>query len=340
MSIVANSENILRNVLSTNHSFKRDAFIQKPAKVSGVWDTVISAIAPRNEVTGNRTLTFLPQRLESVLGEFCYSSLVAANGGLSFNLEKKLLVEKVKNNLLPHIRRTFDWDIQLVSSKEMNACALPGGKIIICEGIIDHMVDYLRLHIDEIQVGLSQCSESVQAEVLGRELESMVAAVIGHEIAHSDIGHGRSAIQKTILFYVLIFIAFALTYFFSQKDMREEKKEEQQKNFNPKPLRNVARFFYDHLFNIGFKLYTLAQSRSAEFEADAMGMQVYMHEAGYDLNGMVRMMDMFVKKKVSCHTHVGLIEKITEIFSTHPLSEKRKMQAIEIRDRVYSKVGK
>ncbi len=323
---IVNNNGILTQALNNNHFLKRETIIARPEKVQGIWDTLISTIAPRNEVTGNRNITFLPRSLEKILGEFSYRSLIASHGGLSFNREKKLLVEKVKNQLLPHIRREFAWDIQLVSGKEMNAMALPGGKIVICEGIIDHMVDYLRLHIDEIQVGLSQRSKSQQAEVLGRELESMLAAVIGHEIAHADIGHSRMAIQRVVLLYVILFVAFVLTYFFLEKAEQEDEK---------KPIRKVsngARFIHDHLLGIGFQLYTLAQTRSNEYEADAMGMQVYMHEAGYDLNGAVRLMDMFVKKDL-CY-HMGLFDRITEFFSTHPLSEKRKMQAIEIRDRV------
>lgn len=332
MAIVVNAEKILNNVLSRNDVLTRTPFIGKPEKVTGVWDTVISTIAPRNEVTGDRNLRFLPQSLEKLLGEFAYPGLVARSGGLSFNVEKKLLVDKVKKQLLPFVRREFDWDIRLVSSKEMNACALPGGKIIICEGIIDTMIDYLRSHMDEIQAGLSRCSEQSQAQVLGRELESMLAAVIGHEIAHSDIGHGRSAVQRAIIFYLLIFIGFILTYFFSQKPKKEdEEKKESQVVTN---LKVGAQFVNSYIFDIGFTLYNLAQSRGAEYEADAMGMQVYMHEAGYDLNGAVRVMDMFVKKKVSNHSHVGLIERVTEFFATHPLSEKRREQAIEIRDRV------
>lgn len=333
MGAIVNAERIFNVCLASPNVIERTPFLGKPEKVSGVWDTVISTVLPRNEVTGDRNLRFLPQSLEKLLGEFAYPGLVARNGGLSFNTEKKLLVDKVKNQLLPFVRREFDWDIRLVSSKEMNACALPGGKIIICEGIIDTMIDYLRSHMDEIQAGLSRCSEQEQAAVLGRELESMLAAVIGHEIAHSDIGHGRSAVQRAVIFYLLIFIGFILTYFFSQKPKKEEEKKESQVVTN---LKVGAGFVNSYLFDISYTLYNLAQSRGAEYEADAMGMQVYMHDAGYDLNGAVRVMDMFVKKKVSCHSHVGLIEKVTEFFSTHPLSEKRREQAIEIRDRVQS----
>lgn len=334
MGAIVSAERIFNGCLASPNVIERTPFLGKPEKVSGVWDTVISTVLPRNEVTGDRNLRFLPQSLEKLLGEFAYPGLVARCGGLSFNAEKKLLVEKVKNQLLPFVRREFDWDIRLVSSKEMNACALPGGKIIICEGIIDTMIDYLRSHMNEIQAGLSGCSEQEQAAVLGRELESMLAAVIGHEIAHSDIGHGRSAVQRAIIFYLLIFIGFILTYFLSQKPKKEDEEKKESKVVTN--LKAGAWFVNSYLFDISYTLYNLAQSRGAEYEADAMGMQVYMHEAGYDLNGAVRVMDMFVKKKVSNHSHVGLIEKVTEFFSTHPLSEKRREQAIEIRDRVQS----
>ena len=163
----------------------------------------------------------------------------------------------------------------------------------------------------------------------------MVAAVIGHEIAHSDIGHSRSRIEKMILFYVLLFIGYLITFAMflgsSNQVKKGENKEEDQKQ---SALQSIASYFYNGLFRMGFALYNLADSRSDEYEADAMGMQVYMHEAGYDLNGAVRVMDMFNQKKVSSHSHTGIIQKIQELFSTHPLSENRKKQAEEIRDKV------
>lgn len=334
MAKITSAKNILEAALEPERLYLQKPIMPEAQKVSGLWDTLVSSIAPRNEVTNNRNLVFLPKAIEKMIGDFSYSSLVASEGGLSFKSEKKLLVEQVKNKLLPHIRREFDWDIRLVKSKSMNAAALPGGKIIICEGIIDNMIDYLREHSDEIEAGLSGRSESYQARVLGKELESMLAAVMSHEIAHSDIGHSRSAIQVMLLFYVLLFVGYVLTYYFSSAADQMEKNEEDTPKKDPNLLKVIATFINNRLFNIGFTLYQLARTRGAEYEADAMGMQVYMHEAGYDLNGAVRLMDMFEKSKLSCHSHRGLIETVQEIFSTHPLSSKRKEQAIEIRDRV------
>ena len=110
MVAIVSSNNILNQALSNNNFLNREEIIPRPARVQGIWDTLVSTIAPRNAVTGNRQFTFLPYSLESLLGEFSYRSLVAREGGLSLHREKKLLVEKVKNQLLPHIRREFDWD--------------------------------------------------------------------------------------------------------------------------------------------------------------------------------------------------------------------------------------
>jgi len=328
--MVPTVDNILNAAQKPQLLTPQPKLIPEPAKVSGIWDSIESTLTPRNEVTGKRNLMLLPKKMEQFIGDFTYPFLIAGQGGKSFNLEKNQLVEQVKNQLLPFIRREFDWDIQLVSSKSVNAAALPGGKIIICEGIIDKMMEYLRTNMDEIQENLSAESVERQSEVLGKELQSMLAAVIGHEIAHSDIGHTRSKIQTMIVFYVLLFITYIAAYavFLGTSNRQSSNKK------GASVLEQCAQFFYRHLFNIGFRLYQLAQSRGNEYEADAIGMQVYMREAGFDLNGAVRLMDMFSKMKETGHDHSGMLERIQEIFSTHPLSHNRKVQAEEIRDRV------
>lgn len=328
--MTARVDDILSAALKPLPYNPQEKLIPVPAKVSGIWDSIESTLTPKNEVTGNRNLVILPKKVERFIGDFSYRFLVEGQGGKSFNLEKKQLVKQVKDQLLPFVRREFDWDIQLVNSKSVNAAALPGGKIIICEGVIDKMVDYLRSNMDDIQENLSAESVEVQSEVLGKELQSMLAAVIGHEIAHSDIGHTRSSIQTMIVFYVLVFIAYIAVYtLFLGAANRENSNKK-----GPSLLEQGAQFFNKYLFKISYRLYQLAQSRGNEYEADAMGMQVYMREAGFDLNGAVRLMDMFSQMKETGHEHSGVIEKVQEFLSTHPLSHNRKVQAEEIRDRV------
>ena len=82
-------------------------------------------------------------------------------------------VHKVFKKMVPYANQenqtgqAFDWQIEVIKSKELNAWAMPGGKMAFYTGLVDS----LRLTDDEI------------------------ATVMGHEMAHALKEHGKKKVN-------------------------------------------------------------------------------------------------------------------------------------------------
>lgn len=76
-------------------------------------------------------------------------------------------VECVTNTILPFIPGNLDWEVQTFQSDQINAFALPGGKIGVYTGLL--------------KVAQTQ---------------DQLAAVIGHEIAHVIAGHSAARVSN------------------------------------------------------------------------------------------------------------------------------------------------
>jgi predicted Zn-dependent protease len=100
-------------------------------------------------------------------------------------------VERLRNiarQLIPHAVRfnkdaeKWRWEVNLISSRSVNAFCMPGGKIAFFTGILDA----LQLTDDE------------------------VATIMGHEIGHALLEHGRARMSEQVLKNVGISVAAAV----------------------------------------------------------------------------------------------------------------------------------
>lgn len=109
---------------------------------------------------------------EIELGETYYEGYLEKSGGAYDDSDAQEALRAFAQPLLAAAeRRSLAWEITLVDNDQVNAWALPGGKLAINSALVRHAVAP-----DEL------------------------AAVIAHEIGHADLAHGLSQIQNQALF--------------------------------------------------------------------------------------------------------------------------------------------
>lgn len=132
-------------------------------------------------LTGRKQLTLIPEsqmisaanqqyaefmKANKVVREGEQARMVAAVGN---SLKKALAAYYAKNNL-PDAMSGYAWEFNVVESKEVNAWAMPGGKVVMYTGI------------------LPLCKN-----------EAWMAVVMGHEIAHVAARHGNERMSQALL---------------------------------------------------------------------------------------------------------------------------------------------
>ena len=117
-------------------------------------------------ITGRRQLLVMPESEEIQMGLSAFQETLATESPSS-NAHWQEITRRVGNRIAQVANRPdYQWEFQLVASPQMNAFALPGGKVAIYEGI---------LPICENEAGL--------------------AVVMSHEIAHALARHGGERIS-------------------------------------------------------------------------------------------------------------------------------------------------
>jgi predicted Zn-dependent protease len=118
-------------------------------------------------MTGRKQLIVFPEQTEIAMGQQAYEQ-VLQQYGTATNSQFTELVQQVGQRIAAvSNRRDYEWEIRVVRSNEQNAYCLPGGKIIVYEGI---------LPICQNEAGL--------------------AVVMSHEVAHVLARHGGERMSQ------------------------------------------------------------------------------------------------------------------------------------------------
>ncbi len=122
--------------------------------------------------TGRQALVLLPFDSEVQLGADAYKQILSSETVVAEGSQAKAVrsVGKRIARRTPRMYRGLDWEFKLLKSEDVNAFALPGGKVAVYEGILPILSN-----------------------------EGGLAAVMGHEVGHAVARHGAERISGTML---------------------------------------------------------------------------------------------------------------------------------------------
>ena len=134
--------------------------------------TVLLAVAltgcATNPVTGRKEIQMVSEGQEIQLGQQYYGPSRQSQGG-DYVTDPRVTqyVQQVGNRLAAVADRPLPYEFVVLNSGELNAWALPGGKIAINRGLLVELKN-----------------------------EAELAAVLGHEIVHAAARHGAQQMEK------------------------------------------------------------------------------------------------------------------------------------------------
>ncbi len=121
-------------------------------------------------ITGRRQLILISRDQEMQLGAQAYRE-VLSKAKLSTDRQALAILHRVGERIAEKAHEPdYKWEFNLIESDQMNAFALPGGKVAVYTGI------------------LPVCKN-----------EAGLAAVIGHEVAHAMARHGAERISQGLV---------------------------------------------------------------------------------------------------------------------------------------------
>jgi len=188
---------------------------------------------------------FIPVSQDPVLGAQAYPELLASDQLIKSGPEHPMVFPmpeprvRAAKEVDPEIANQFEWEVVLVRRDELvNAWCLPGGKMAVYTGILPVANDG------------------------SGDMETGLAVVMGHEIAHATLRHGTKAMSRQMGAQFLVTLA-AMAVGGGDKAALAT---------------GVA--------GLATNLASLSYGRDAELEADRRGL-IYVGTAGYDRRAAV-----------------------------------------------------
>jgi|SRR6185503_9350219 len=223
------------------------------------------------EVQKSRLLLLPASTVERSAGQQYQQMMRAAaqRGLLNRDLEQLERLRRIARELIPHAARfnrdagKWQWEVNLITSKSVNAFCMPGGKIAFFSGILDA----LQLSDDE------------------------VATIMGHEIGHALLEHGRARMSAQVLKSIGITVAAIA--------------------FN---LGNISTEVLAQAANLAV---SLPYARTQEADADLVGLELAAR-SGHDPRAAIA-----VWQKMSKYAQAVGRGQPPQFLSTHPSNQNR-----------------
>lgn len=235
--------------------------------------TLISILTLAFFLTGCASLTKEPSEAEINLQAAKAYQEVKAKSKISTNAEWTAMVRRVSQRIAASSGENFQWEYILIDSPEVNAWCMPGGKMAVYTGLMKVV-----------------------------KTEGALAAVMGHEVAHATLRHGKESYARAIKGQ-LTGVAIGLGAVIGGQLLCKTQQCRMLTGLGGAAA-GFAVTFFDRKF-----------SRENETEADKAG-QVYMARAGYDpAESIVLWQRMSTAKQGAAPP---------EFLSTHPSDDRRR----------------
>ncbi len=136
----------------------------------------------RNAITGRQQLALVSESEVQSLAAGQYKTFLTTNKVAGVGTKDAEMVKKVGNRIIAAITKYYtnkglsselqgyQWEVNLVDNKEMNAWCMPGGKIVVYTGLLPVTQD-----------------------------DASLAVVMGHEIAHALARHGSERMSQNMV---------------------------------------------------------------------------------------------------------------------------------------------